>query len=92
MSNIASLQPRLYEEFGRIEILPWVGLSYSLALFSSLSLARKVIYFANMRHVYLCGLVTFIAGAGAAGAAPSMPAVIAGRAVMGIGGAVVQQW
>ena len=92
MSNVASLQPRLYDAFGSIEILPWVGLSYSLALFASLSLARKIIYLADMRHVYMGGLVTFIAGAAAAGAAPSMAAVIVGRAIMGIGGAVVQQW
>lgn len=72
-------------------MLPWIGLSYSLSFFAVLSLARKIIYCFDMRWIYLTSLVIFIAGAAVSGAAPNMSAIIVGRVIMGLGGALVQQ-
>lgn len=91
VSNVANIQPRIYEEFGRIELLPWIGLSYSLSFFAVLSFARKILFIFNMRPVLIIFAIVFIAGAAVAGSAQSMAAVIIGRVIMGIGGAVVQQ-
>lgn len=91
VSNVANIQPRLYEAFGSIELLPWIGLSYSLANFAVLSLARKITYCADMRWIYLVNMLVFMAGAAVSGSADSMSSVIAGRIIMGVGGSLVQQ-
>lgn len=56
-----------------------------------LSFARKIIYCVDMQLVYLTSLLVFIVGAAVAGAAPNMSAIIVGRVIMGVGGALVQQ-
>ncbi|KAH8173500.1 major facilitator superfamily protein [Sarocladium implicatum] len=91
VSNVANIQPRIYEAFGSIELLPWIGLSYSLAFFASLSFARKVLLIFNMRWVLIFFCFVFVVGAAVAGAAPNMTAVIVGRVIMGVAGACIQQ-
>lgn len=91
MSNVANIQPRLYESFGNIELLPWIGLSYSLANFAFLSFARKIAYAFDMKWVYISHILIFFAGATIAGASKNMATLIVGRIVMGWGGSVVQQ-
>lgn len=91
VSNVANIQSRLYDAFGRIELLSWISLSYSLALFSVMFLVRHLTYNVNLRWLYLINLAVFLAGAAVAGLAQNMAAVIVGRIVMGVGGAFVQQ-
>ncbi|KAH6995687.1 major facilitator superfamily domain-containing protein [Ilyonectria sp. MPI-CAGE-AT-0026] len=91
ISNVANIQPRLYEAFGDIDLLPWIGLSYGLANFCVVTLARKLTFAFDMRTVFLANMVVFIAGSAIAGAAQSMAMVIVGRIIMGVGGSIVQQ-
>ncbi|KAL2840419.1 major facilitator superfamily domain-containing protein [Aspergillus pseudoustus] len=91
VSNVANIQSRIYEAFGNIELLPWIGLSYSLASFAVLGLSRKILYCFNMRWIYLVNLAIFMAGAAVAGAAPNISAVIIGRIIMGVSGAIIYQ-
>ncbi|KAF7590702.1 hypothetical protein BBP40_002538 [Aspergillus hancockii] len=91
VSNVANIQPRLYDAFGNITLLPWIGLSFSLAVFAVLSFSRKILYCFDMRWIYIVNLTVFMVGAAVAGAAPNLPAVIVGRVIMGVGGAVVYQ-
>ncbi|EFY94100.2 Major facilitator superfamily domain, general substrate transporter [Metarhizium robertsii ARSEF 23] len=91
VSNTANIQSRLYEAFGRIELLSWISLSYSLALFSVMFLVRHLTYNFDLRWLYLGSLAVFLAGATVAGAAQNMAAIIVGRVIMGVGGAFVQQ-
>ncbi|KAH6895656.1 major facilitator superfamily domain-containing protein [Thelonectria olida] len=91
ISNVANIQPRLYEAFGHIDLLPWIGLSYALANFSVVSLARKLTLAFDMRIVFLVNMLIFTAGSAIAGAAKSMTTIIVGRVIMGIGGSIVQQ-
>lgn len=91
VSNVANIQPRLYEAFGNIELLPWIGLSYSLSNFAFLSFARNITYCFDLRWIYCAHLVVFLAGAVVAGSAEDIALVIVGRVIMGWGGSVVQQ-
>jgi|SRR6478736_7347980 MFS family permease len=92
VSNVANIQPQLYEAFGHIEFLPWIGLSYSLANFATLAFARNVIDVFNIRYVYIISIAIFFVGATLAGVAGNISTVIAGRAIMGIGGSICQNW
>ncbi|KAJ5415677.1 hypothetical protein N7465_004372 [Penicillium sp. CMV-2018d] len=91
VSNVANIQPALYKAFGNITLLPWISLSFSLAVFAVLSFSRKILYCVDMKWIYIANLVIFMAGAAVAGAAPNLPTVIVGRVIMGVGGAVVYQ-
>ncbi|KAF7546823.1 hypothetical protein G7Z17_g8169 [Cylindrodendrum hubeiense] len=91
ISNVANIQPRLYEAFGHIDLLPWIGLSYALANFCVVTLARKLTFAFNMRTIFIANLLLFIAGSAIAGAAQSMSMVIVGRIIMGVGGSIIQQ-
>ncbi|KAF4470601.1 hypothetical protein FALBO_2490 [Fusarium albosuccineum] len=90
VSNVANIQPRLYEELGYIELLPWIGLSYSLANFATIPLARQILHSIDICLAYPVGLVIFSAGAATAGAAKTLSTIIAGRTVMGVGGSICQ--
>ncbi|SPJ90329.1 uncharacterized protein FTOL_13210 [Fusarium torulosum] len=90
VSNVANIQPQLYEAFGHIEFLPWIGLSYSLANFATLAFARKIIDVFNIRYVYIISIAIFFVGATLAGVAENISTVIAGRVIMGIGGSICQ--
>ncbi|KAB8240180.1 hypothetical protein BDV35DRAFT_386055 [Aspergillus flavus] len=83
VSNVANIQPRLYEAFGDIALLPWIGLSFSLAVFAFLSFSRKIIYCFDMQWIYIVSVVVFMAGAAVAGAAHNLATVIVGRTIMG---------
>ncbi|KAL4939184.1 hypothetical protein BDV06DRAFT_231233 [Aspergillus oleicola] len=91
VSNVANIQARLYEAFGNIQLLPWIGLSYSLASFAVLGLTRKILYCFDMRWVWIVNVAIFMAGSAVAGAAPNIQAVIVGRIIMGVAGAIVYQ-
>lgn len=91
VSNVANIQPELYEVFGHIELLPWIGLSYSLANFAVLSYTRKITYCFNLKWVFILHMVIFMAGTAIAGAADNITTIIVGRVIMGWGGSVVQQ-
>ncbi|KAJ5364577.1 Major facilitator superfamily domain general substrate transporter [Penicillium cataractarum] len=91
VSNVANIQPALYKAFGNITLLPWIGLSFSLAMFAVLSFSRKIMYCVDLKWIYIANVVIFMAGAAVAGAASDLPAVIVGRVIMGVGGAVVYQ-
>ncbi|KJK61709.1 Major Facilitator Superfamily protein [Aspergillus parasiticus SU-1] len=91
VSNVANIQPQLYEAFGDIALLPWIGLSFSLAVFAFLSFSRKIIYCFDMQWIYIVSLVVFMAGAAVAGAAHNLATVIVGRTIMGVGCSVIYQ-
>ncbi|RSL87755.1 hypothetical protein CEP52_015441 [Fusarium oligoseptatum] len=91
VSNVANIQPRLYDAFGNIELLPWIALSYSLANFAVLSFARKIAYCFDLKWVYLVHLVIFMAGTAIGGASNDIQTMIVARVIMGWGGSVCQQ-
>ncbi|PTU21457.1 hypothetical protein P175DRAFT_0476589 [Aspergillus ochraceoroseus IBT 24754] len=91
VSNVANIQPRFYEAFGSIQLLPWIGLSFSLSVFAVLALSRKIMYCLDLRWIYITSLIVFMVGAAVAGAAHNISTVIVGRVIMGLGAAIVSQ-
>jgi hypothetical protein len=90
VSNVANIQPRLYEVLGHIELLPWIGLSYSISVFCVLPSAQKIIGCFDLRWTYISSLVLFIFG-NSVSCLPNIFAVIVGRMIMGAAGAFAQQ-
>ncbi|KOS20402.1 putative transporter [Escovopsis weberi] len=89
VSNIANIQPRIYEQFHQIQFLPWIGLSYCSATFASFMFARQLTRCIDLRWLSVIGQVIFIAGCAISGASQSMAMLIVGRTITGIGGAIL---
>lgn len=92
VSNVANIQAPVFNDFGHIELLPWVGLSYSVCNVAVVPLARKLTKFAEFKMLCISSLSFLIAGSALAGAASNIQSVIAGRALMAIGASVIYQW
>jgi EmrB/QacA subfamily drug resistance transporter len=71
---------------GDVESLSWVVTVYLLANTAAVPLFGKLSDIHGRRRMMLVGLVVFIAGSVACALAPNMPALIAARALQGIGG------
>ena len=74
-----------HEIGGTVGGLQWVVDSYTLALASVMLTAGSMADRRGARRVFLVGLAGFAAGSAACAAAPSLPVLIAARAVQGLG-------
>ena len=74
-----------HEIGGTVGGLQWVVDSYTLALASVMLTAGSMADRRGARRVFLIGLAGFAAGSAACAAAPSLPVLIAARAVQGLG-------
>ena len=82
----ADVQGAVVETFGNVEQLAWMGAGFPLGSISTI-LALGVLYsMFNQKDVYIASIVLFEAGSALCGGAPSMNALIVGRAIAGIGG------
>ncbi|KAI1341350.1 hypothetical protein F5Y15DRAFT_354002 [Xylariaceae sp. FL0016] len=91
ISNVASLQALLYDAFGHVELLPWIGLTYFLCDLAMTPLARKLFQFYEVKFLTILSLLVMISGTALAAAAPNLDCFIAGRALMGFGTALSYQ-
>ena len=71
---------------GDVENLSWVITAYLLANTVATPLFGKLSDIHGRRRMMLCAIVIFIAGSAACALAPTMPALLAARALQGIGG------
>jgi EmrB/QacA subfamily drug resistance transporter len=71
---------------GDVENLSWVITAYLLANTAATPLFGKLSDIHGRRRMMLCAVVIFIVGSVACALAPNMPALIAARALQGIGG------
>ncbi|HUC33604.1 MAG TPA: DHA2 family efflux MFS transporter permease subunit, partial [Ilumatobacteraceae bacterium] len=86
--NVA--MPRLVGELGASSAqLQWIVASYTIVFAGLLLTAGSVGDRFGRRHALLAGLATFLAGSVIAATAASTTALIAGRCVMGAGGALI---
>ncbi len=69
--------------------LGWVATSYILAAAAFLVPFGRLGDILGRKKIFALGLVVYIAGTSAAGLAPSAAALLAGRVVQGIGGAMI---
>ncbi|KAJ3383072.1 hypothetical protein HDU80_001330 [Chytriomyces hyalinus] len=73
-------------DFGRQELVPWIGSSYLLTSAPFGILYGKLADIFGRKWVFVFALVVFELGSLVCAAAPSMEALIIGRAVAGVGG------
>ncbi|MSO78831.1 MAG: MFS transporter [Acidimicrobiia bacterium] len=88
--SVATIAPRVARDLGGLDLYGWTFAAFMLANLVSVVLAGH----ASDRHgpagPFSIGLVVFMAGLLICGLAPTMPVLIAGRAVQGLGaGALV---
>ncbi|KAH7014370.1 major facilitator superfamily domain-containing protein [Microdochium trichocladiopsis] len=91
VSNVANTQVAIYEAFGRIELLPWVSLAYSLVNAACIPLFRQFTHIFELKMLSLVAIVLVMASAVLTGAAPNIEAIIVGRALLGVGGSLSYQ-
>ena len=86
--NVA--MPRLVGDLGASSAqLQWIVASYTIVFAGLLLTAGSLGDRFGRRHALLAGLATFLAGSVVAATAGSTTALIAGRCVMGVGGALI---
>ncbi|KZL84640.1 major facilitator superfamily transporter [Colletotrichum incanum] len=91
VSNIANIQPSIYEAFGNVHLLPWVATGYTATQVCMVPLVRKLATLGNLKLQIVLYTMIFIVGAAVSGSATSINSVIVGRAVAGVGGAGIYQ-
>ncbi|KAI9046258.1 uncharacterized protein KD926_004096 [Aspergillus affinis] len=83
---VANVQPSIIDTLGHIEKLPWISVSFSLgAVATNLPWGQLYSHF-NNKLLFIGGVVIFEVGSAVCGAAPTLDALIIGRAICGIGG------
>jgi EmrB/QacA subfamily drug resistance transporter len=83
---VATALPTMGRAFNDIENLSWVVTAYLLTATATTPLYGKLSDIYGRRAIMLAGIVIFIAGSVACAMAPSMTALILGRALQGLGG------
>jgi EmrB/QacA subfamily drug resistance transporter len=83
---VAPALPTIGRALGDVENLSWTVTAYLLANTAVTPLFGKLSDIHGRRRMMLAAMVIFIAGSVACALAPNMPALIAGRALQGIGG------
>ncbi|RSN70827.1 MDR family MFS transporter [Actinomadura sp. WAC 06369] len=82
---LATALPTIAGDLGGADRLAWVSTAYILATSVTVPLSGRLGDLFGRKPVYLIGLLAFLAGSAACGAAPSMGWLIVFRAVQGAG-------
>ncbi|RYC62530.1 hypothetical protein CHU98_g3697 [Xylaria longipes] len=82
---VANIQPAIIEDFGRVDLLPWIGTGFALGTVAVLPWGKAYGVF-DVKLVYMFNIVLFEVGSAICGAAPDIYALILGRVVAGVGG------
>ncbi|KAI0505656.1 major facilitator superfamily-domain-containing protein [Xylaria bambusicola] len=82
---VANIQPSIIEDFGRIDLLPWIGTGFALGTMAVLPWGKVYGVF-DIKLVYMFNIVLFEIGSAICGAAPNIYALILGRVIAGVGG------
>jgi MFS family permease len=84
---VADIQPAIVDTFGpsAVSKVPWLANAFSLAAASLLLLWGKFYATFNSKWLYIISVIILETGSALCGGAPSMDALIFGRAVTGLG-------
>ena len=82
---MADVQPVIVSVFGDIGKLPWLGAAFSLGAVAILPWGRAYGVF-SIKWLFIANILLFEIGSTVCGAAPTMNAMIVGRAIAGVGG------
>src|ERR1051325_2850606 len=83
---VAPALPTIGRTLGDVENLSWVVTAYLLANTAATPLFGKLSDIHGRRRMMLVAVIIFIVGSVACALAPNMPALIAARALQGVGG------
>jgi len=82
----ADVQSSVYETFGDIENLAWVGLGFPMASVACILVVGRLYSLFNIKYMINSSILIFEIGSALCGAAPTMEALIVGRIIAGLGG------
>ncbi len=81
--------PDAADELGQLGLYGWVFAAFMLSTVASIAVAGRAIATRDMHAVLAIGAPVFCVGLAIGGAAPSMPALVAGRVVQGLGAGAI---
>ena len=87
---VSTAMPTVIGDLGGIEYYAWVTNAYLVASSVSVPLYGKLADIYGRKPVLLAGIALFLLGSGLSGAATTMPALIAFRALQGLGAGSMQ--
>jgi EmrB/QacA subfamily drug resistance transporter len=82
---VATATPSIVSDLGGLSVYSWVFTAYMLASAVTIPLWGKLGDLHGRRRVLLIAISIFVAGSALCGVAPSMPSLIAFRAIQGVG-------
>ncbi|KJZ77792.1 hypothetical protein HIM_02969 [Hirsutella minnesotensis 3608] len=83
---VATIQPAIVNTYGRVDLVPWLGVSFALASAASTLPWSKAFGTFSSKKLFIGGTALFMGASALCGGAPSIDAFIVGRALAGIGG------
>lgn len=86
---VATILPAVVEELGGIHLYGWAFSAFLLAQLVAIVVAGLVADTRGPGLPFACGVILFAAGLLVGGLAPTMPVLIAGRALQGLGGGAI---
>jgi EmrB/QacA subfamily drug resistance transporter len=87
---VSTAMPTVVGDLGGIELYAWVFTAYLVTSTLSVPIYGKLADLHGRKPVLLVGIAVFLVGSLLAGVAPSMPALIAFRALQGLGAGGIQ--
>ena len=85
----ADLVPAISNEFGSVELLPWLSVGFMAGAAVALLPVGKLYSKYDGKWVYIISVIIFLAASAVCGAAPNMNAMIVGRVLLGVSGSGV---
>ena len=85
-TSVTTALPTIAGELGGIGLIAWIVTAYLLAATAATPLFGRLSDLHGRQRVFQAAIVVFLLGSVLSGLAPNMPALIAARAVQGIGG------
>ncbi|GJD00289.1 MFS drug efflux [Colletotrichum higginsianum] len=83
---VANVQAKIVQTYHRVDLVPWLGLSFALASAATTLPWSKAYGTFSAKKLYLGSTTVFMAASALCGAAPDINSFIVGRAIAGAGG------
>jgi predicted MFS family arabinose efflux permease len=85
----ATVLPSAIAEIGGLAIYAWASTAYAVGSILGSAGSSVAVVRMGMRHAVVLAVSVFVVGAAVCASAPSMPVVVAGRALQGLGGGML---